>query len=232
MTPECSSLKQHTFMLSQFLRSGTQALISWSSVSEFLTSQRQKGRAQGHIRNTHITCPGQCLVPQHWPWKRAMSTGTIVTSGVRSGPAGEGEGIRRDRAAPLGMRTELEAGVCGFSKQHPNMDGQHSEKPHSLTVADRTPSVMSQNPRSAQHQAGTCGNSEGDARCPASHRYPGFSIFQERASLQDSKGHPPGSIWGRVPGPTPRKEESLQPGTAGGRGPELGWSPTWQPLTQ
>ncbi|XP_034524419.1 uncharacterized protein LOC117803799 [Ailuropoda melanoleuca] len=68
------------------------------------------------------------------------------------------------------MRTELEAGVCGFSKQHPNMDGQHSEKPHSLTVADRTPSVMSQNPRSAQHQAGTCGNSEGDARCPASHR--------------------------------------------------------------
>ncbi|XP_045634024.1 LOW QUALITY PROTEIN: maestro heat-like repeat family member 5 [Ursus americanus] len=68
------------------------------------------------------------------------------------------------------MRTELEAGVCGFSKQHPNMDGQHSEKPHSFTAADRTPSVMSQNPRSAQHQAGTCGNSEGDARCPASHR--------------------------------------------------------------
>ncbi|XP_012907267.1 maestro heat-like repeat family member 5 isoform X1 [Mustela putorius furo] len=50
------------------------------------------------------------------------------------------------------------------------MDGQHSEKPHSHTTADRMSSTTSQNPRSAQRQAGTCGNPEGDARCPTSHR--------------------------------------------------------------
>ncbi|XP_047582502.1 maestro heat-like repeat family member 5 isoform X2 [Lutra lutra] len=50
------------------------------------------------------------------------------------------------------------------------MDGQHSEKPHSHTTDDRMSSTTSQNPRSAQHQAGTHGNPEGDAQCPTSHR--------------------------------------------------------------
>ncbi|XP_045857541.1 maestro heat-like repeat family member 5 [Meles meles] len=50
------------------------------------------------------------------------------------------------------------------------MDGQHLERPHSHTTADRMSSATSQNPRSAQRQAGTCGNPEGDARCPTSHR--------------------------------------------------------------
>lgn len=77
---------------------------------------------------------------------------------------------------------------------------------------------MSQNPRAAQRQAGTRGNPEGDAPCPASHRYPGFSVFQESTSLQGSEGHPRGRIWGLSPGPEPRKEESL------------GLSPTWQPF--
>ncbi|XP_035965371.2 maestro heat-like repeat family member 5 [Halichoerus grypus] len=49
------------------------------------------------------------------------------------------------------MRTELEAGACGFSKPHPNMDGQHSEKPHSHSTADRTSSTMSQNSRFSSH---------------------------------------------------------------------------------
>ncbi|XP_073749382.1 maestro heat-like repeat family member 5 isoform X4 [Callorhinus ursinus] len=51
------------------------------------------------------------------------------------------------------------------------MDGQHSEKPHSHTTADRTSSTTSQNSRSVRRQAGTCGNPEGDTRCPASHRF-------------------------------------------------------------
>nr|XP_012419656.1 PREDICTED: maestro heat-like repeat family member 5 [Odobenus rosmarus divergens] len=51
------------------------------------------------------------------------------------------------------------------------MDRQHSEKPHSHTTADRTSSTMSQNSRSSQCQTRTCGNPEGDARCPASHRF-------------------------------------------------------------
>ncbi|XP_039702147.1 maestro heat-like repeat family member 5 [Pteropus medius] len=57
----------------------------------------------------------------------------------------------RDRAAPLGTRTELAAGACGFSRPHPDMDRQHAEKPHSHTTAERASSGLSQNPRISFH---------------------------------------------------------------------------------
>ncbi|XP_044934133.1 maestro heat-like repeat family member 5 isoform X2 [Mustela putorius furo] len=70
------------------------------------------------------------------------------------------------------------------------MDGQHSEKPHSHTTADRMSSTTSQNPRSAQRQAGTCGNPEGDARCPTSHRSTKDLSYMKVPAHRDRKTHP------------------------------------------
>ncbi|XP_059024677.1 maestro heat-like repeat family member 5 isoform X2 [Mustela lutreola] len=70
------------------------------------------------------------------------------------------------------------------------MDGQHSEKPHSHTTADRMSSTTSQNPRSAQRQAGTCGNPEGDARCPTSHRSTKDLSYMKVPAHRDRQTHP------------------------------------------
>lgn len=63
-------------------------------------------RVHTHTRAVPRT---QCSIPQPCLWQGAVGAASIVTSGVRSGLAGVGEGEPRDRAAQPGMRREWAA---------------------------------------------------------------------------------------------------------------------------